>query len=134
MLNGAEHELFGAARIEKQRESDWQRHFSGEEGDLLILAIFLNLEVLLLEIGDDALTVGAEPSTRPAATTASDAAASVAGNSFFTERMYTFLEQRCPARNDSRLGWFRPVRCRDTARGMRGSNPPELAETEESLA
>src|SRR5579863_1430945 len=63
----------------------------------------------------------AEPRTKTEATSAVRAATKVAGSSFFTERMYTFLEQSCPARNDSKLGWYRPVRCRDMARGMRGS-------------
>src|ERR1700733_4222231 len=60
LLNGAEHELFRPGGVEKQRESDWERHFSGEEGDLLVLTVFLNLEVLLLEVGDDAFTVVAD--------------------------------------------------------------------------
>ena len=40
VLNRPEHELFASRGIQKQRQSDWKRHFFGEEGDLLVLSVF----------------------------------------------------------------------------------------------
>ena len=57
VLDGAEHVLFAAGGVHEQPQRDGQRHFFREEGDLLILAIFGDFEVILFEVGDDALVL-----------------------------------------------------------------------------
>src|SRR5215469_3795064 len=55
ILDRAKHALFAAGGVEQKSEGDGKSHFLGEEGDLFFVSVLADLEVVLLEVGDNAL-------------------------------------------------------------------------------
>src|SRR6516165_4796185 len=64
ILDRAKHVLFAAGGVEQKSEGDGKSHFLGEEGDLFFVSVLGDLEVVLLEVGDNAFIFVADGGER----------------------------------------------------------------------
>ena len=140
LLNGAEHELLAAGGVQQKRQGDGKRNFFREKGDLLILIVFRNLEIFLLQIAHDALVLVAnsheevdqvdlrldylsrcgafQGQRRQGQRPDNQCRSALRHNLLYGTHVY-FPRREMPGRKTP-AGYRRPVGCREAVRWMRG--------------